>query len=69
MNATLDTNDKTTESRGLSCRNCGCRHLPVVYTRPKPGGKVMRVRQHVRRNFSEDGCRHCARRMVTWEKG
>jgi transcriptional regulator NrdR family protein len=43
---------------GLQCPQCGCRHLPVTYTRPKPGGRIMRVRN----------CRHCGRRVVTFER-
>jgi transcriptional regulator NrdR family protein len=43
--------------RGLACRHCGCRDLPVVYTRPKHGGRIMRRRE----------CRHCGRRVTTWE--
>lgn len=43
---------------GLSCRSCGCRHLPVLYTRPHPGGKIKRVRE----------CRNCGRRTTTIEK-
>lgn len=43
--------------RGLVCPRCGCRHLPVVYTRPK-GGHLLRVRE----------CRHCAKRITTRER-
>ena len=42
---------------GLECPNCGCKHLPVYYTRHRPG-YVMRVRR----------CRHCGRRMLTKER-
>lgn len=42
---------------GLACPSCGCRHLPVWYTRPKPG-YVLRVRH----------CRHCGRKMTTRER-
>ena len=41
---------------GLVCRHCGCRHLPVYYTR-RQNGRIIRVRE----------CRHCGRRLVTWE--
>jgi len=44
--------------RGLSCAHCGCRHLPVVYTRHTLDGRILRRRQ----------CRHCGRRVTTWEK-
>lgn len=44
-------------AKGLACPRCGCRHLPVVYTRPKPG-HILRVRE----------CRHCGKRMSTRER-
>lgn len=44
--------------RGLECRACGCRHFRVVYTRPAWGGRILRRRE----------CRHCGRRMTTWEQ-
>ena len=43
--------------RGLACIRCGCRHLPVVYTRPK-AGHILRLRE----------CRHCGRRIITRER-
>jgi len=43
--------------RGISCRHCGCRDLRVVYTRQRRRG-IIRRRQ----------CRHCGRRMLTWER-
>ena len=46
------------EKRGLECRNCGCKHFRVIYTRPTWGGQIMRRRE----------CRHCGKRMTTWEK-
>lgn len=42
---------------GLACPACGCRHLPVLFTRPHPGGKIRRVRE----------CRHCGRRVISYE--
>ena len=45
------------EKRGLECRSCGCRHFRVVYTRPAWGGRLVRRRE----------CRHCGKRMTTWE--
>ena len=45
--------------RGLVCRHCGCKHFRVIYTRPAWGGRLVRRRE----------CRHCGRRMTTWEKG
>ena len=46
------------EDRGLVCPQCGCRHFRVIYTRPARGGKLVRRRE----------CRHCGRRMTTWER-
>jgi transcriptional regulator NrdR family protein len=53
-----DKAPKDAEPRGLVCRECGCRHFWVVYTRAYSGGRVVRRRE----------CRHCGRRMTTWEK-
>lgn len=44
--------------KGLECRECGCRHFRVVYTRPAWGGRIMRRCE----------CRNCGKRMTTWEK-
>jgi hypothetical protein len=44
------------ERRGLECPRCGCRHLPVLYTR-QGARRIVRVRE----------CRHCGRRVVTYE--
>lgn len=52
------TKDKTAEpALGLECPKCGCRHLPVSYTRKRPG-HILRVRR----------CRHCGRRVATRER-
>lgn len=51
----------TTEQKadyGLECRACGCREFRVVYTRKTWGNRILRRRE----------CRHCGRRMTTWEK-
>ena len=54
----LTTKDKTTEpALGLECPKCGCRHLPVWYTRQRPG-HILRVRK----------CRHCGRKVMTRER-
>jgi len=45
------------EKRGLECRACGCRHFRVLYTRAAWGGRILRRR----------GCRHCGRRITTYE--
>lgn len=42
---------------GLACPKCGCRHLPVWYTRQRPA-HILRVRK----------CRHCGRRVTTRER-
>jgi transcriptional regulator NrdR family protein len=44
--------------RGLVCRNCGCQHFQVLYTRPAWGGRLLRRR----------ACRHCGRRITTYEQ-
>ena len=43
--------------RGLVCRHCGCQDFRVTYTRSTWHGRIMRRRQ----------CRHCGKRMLTWE--
>lgn len=50
--------EKEVEPRGVRCPDCGCGHLPVLYTRHLEGGRVRRVRQ----------CRHCGRRVLTTER-
>jgi hypothetical protein len=42
---------------GFECRNCGCRHFEVYYTRPRDG-------YIVRSRF----CRNCGRRIITRER-
>jgi len=53
----LETAKAEDEPRGLVCLGCGCRHLDVDYTRPKPGGRILRRRI----------CRNCGRAKVTVE--
>ena len=48
----------TDDQRGLVCRWCGGKHFRVVYVRPTWGGRIMRRRE----------CRHCGKRMTTWER-
>jgi len=43
---------------GLQCSRCGCRHLPVYYTRPVKTGVIRRIRF----------CRNCGHRKITIEK-
>ena len=49
---------KPTETRGLECPRCGCGHFRVLYTRRAWGGRILRRRE----------CRHCGRRMTTYER-
>ena len=44
--------------RGLACRHCGCMHFHILYTRRTCGGRILRRRE----------CRHCGRRVTTYEK-
>jgi len=53
-----DMKKEAEDKRGLECRYCGCRHFRVIYTRPTWGKRIMRRRE----------CRHCGKRMTTWEK-
>ena len=46
------------DQRGMECRCCSCRHFRVIYTRSAWGGRIMRRRE----------CRHCGKRMTTWEQ-
>ena len=57
----MDTNSPNhpqDEQRGLECRECGCKHFRVIYTRAAYGGRIMRRRE----------CRHCGTRITTWEQ-
>jgi len=58
MNTTTNTSTQSEEQRGLACRHCGCKYFRVVYTRPSWGGRIMRRRE----------CRHCGKRLTTWER-
>lgn len=48
---------KPASKRGLACRDCGCAHFRVLYTRRALGGRLLRRRV----------CRHCGRRVTTYE--
>ncbi len=50
--------DPSADDHGLHCRTCHCRHLFVVYTRARPGGRIVRRRE----------CRHCGTRLTTVER-
>lgn len=43
--------------RGIACPRCGCCHLRTTHTEPLPSGRIRRRKV----------CRHCGRRMVTYE--
>ena len=43
--------------QGIECPRCGCRHLPVLYTRHR-NKRTIRFRQ----------CRYCGRRVMTYEE-
>ncbi len=58
MNRPEDANARRRDDqRGLVCPKCGCKHFYVIYTRPTWGGRIMRRRE----------CRHCGKRITTWE--
>jgi len=48
---------ETEEKRGIECPRCGCRHFRVLYTRRAWGSRILRRRE----------CRHCGRRITTYE--
>ena len=43
---------------GLICSRCGCRHFRVIYTRRTSKNRILRRRE----------CRHCGRRITTYEE-
>jgi transcriptional regulator NrdR family protein len=45
------------DDKGIRCRQCGCEHMPVVWTRPVRKNRVRRCRE----------CRNCLRRQTTIE--
>jgi len=55
---TVNPQQSASDQRGLECRECGCRHFRVVYTRAQRGDCVIRRRE----------CRYCGRRMTTREQ-
>ncbi len=54
----IHVNDRKDPPRGLMCRQCGCGHFRVLYTRRALGGRLLRRRE----------CRHCGQRMTTYEQ-
>lgn len=53
-----NTESEKDNIKGLDCRQCGCRHFRVIYTRPAWGGRIMCRRE----------CRKCGERITTCEK-
>ncbi|MBA2224585.1 NrdR family transcriptional regulator [Thermogemmata fonticola] len=43
--------------RGLVCPRCGCRHFKTTHTEPLRDGRIRRRKT----------CRHCGRKIVTFE--
>jgi transcriptional regulator NrdR family protein len=43
--------------RGIVCPQCGCRHFYTTNTEPLRDGRIRRRKE----------CRHCGRRIVTYE--
>jgi transcriptional regulator NrdR family protein len=43
--------------RGIECPKCGCRHFHTTHTEPLRDGRIRRRKL----------CRHCGRRVVTFE--
>ena len=44
-------------AKGICCPKCGCCHFHTTHTEPFRNGRVRRRKQ----------CRHCGRKMVTYE--
>ena len=42
---------------GMECRSCGCKHFHVISAHSAFGGRVVRRLE----------CRHCGRRLTTWQ--
>lgn len=57
MNQPVKRLETAEAAKGLVCRACGCRHFEMMHTRRALGNRVMRRR----------ACRHCGRRMMTYE--
>jgi transcriptional regulator NrdR family protein len=51
-----DLQNKTTP-RGIECPRCGCRHFLTTNTEPLRDGRIRRRKT----------CRHCGRKIVTYE--
>jgi hypothetical protein len=57
MTKTDASKERPAKLQSLECPRCGCRHMYVVDTRSTPN-RIIRVRE----------CRHCGRRMRTYEQ-
>jgi transcriptional regulator NrdR family protein len=42
---------------GIECPHCGCRHFYTTHTEPLHDGRIRRRKE----------CRHCGRKLVTYE--
>jgi len=49
---------KSEDDRGLRCRECGCRHFYVIYTKRTYRNRILRRRE----------CRNCGHRITTYER-
>lgn len=49
--------DAQPSNRGIECPQCGCRHFYTTHTEPLRDGRIRRRKE----------CRHCGRRIVTYE--
>lgn len=57
MVKTRGSEDPPAKLQSLECPRCGCRHMYVVDTRSTPK-RIIRIRE----------CRHCGRRLRTYEQ-
>lgn len=53
-----EVNDQPEPDRGISCRQCGCRHFYTLETRKTLKGRIRRRRR----------CRHCGLCVTTYER-
>ncbi|GIX04617.1 MAG: hypothetical protein KatS3mg114_0486 [Planctomycetaceae bacterium] len=53
----MTPSEKKRVARGIECPRCGCRHFFTTHTEPLRDGRIRRRKM----------CRHCGRRIVTYE--
>jgi transcriptional regulator NrdR family protein len=53
----MNERNKEQEPIGIACPRCGCRHFLTTNTEPLRNGRIRRRKT----------CRHCGRRIVTFE--